>query len=126
MGQRPDSPARPPTAAGADAEALAAEFLKRRGLRILRRNFRVRVGEIDLVAEDGDTLVFIEVRSRASHAYGGAAASITMRKQTRIVRAAQLFLATTGADRPCRFDCVLLEGRAPDVRIEWIRDAFGT
>lgn len=125
MGRRPDGPAQPPTVAGADAEAVAAAFLQQRGLRILRRNFRVRVGEIDLIAEDRDTLVFVEVRSRASAAYGGAAASITARKQARIVRAAQLFLATTGADRPCRFDCVLLEGRAPDVRIEWIRDAFG-
>jgi putative endonuclease len=126
VGRRPDGPARPPAAVGADAEAVAAGFLQQRGLRILHRNFRVHVGEIDLVAEDRDTLVFVEVRSRTSRAYGGAAASITARKQARIVRAAQFFLATTGADRPCRFDCVLLEGRSPDVRIEWIRDAFGT
>jgi len=108
---------------GEDAERLAAALLSRNGLRIVSTNYRTRFGEIDLVARDGGTLVFVEVRQRRSAAFGGAAASITASKQRRLIRAARQYLASTGADTPCRFDAVLVEGDPP--RIEWIRDAFG-
>ncbi len=111
-------------AAGEVAEALAARHLERHGLRIVAHNFRVRGGEIDLVCEEGRTLVFVEVRLRRNTSFGTAADSITPRKQQRIVLAAQHWLQRHGgANRPCRFDCVVMDA-ADEARIEWIRDAF--
>ncbi|KPK20548.1 MAG: hypothetical protein AMJ67_00895 [Betaproteobacteria bacterium SG8_41] len=107
---------------GDSAEALAATFLQRRGLRILSRNYRCRFGEIDLVAESGRTLVFVEVRARRSDDFGGPGESITVAKRRRLVAAARHFLAAAG-DRAARFDVVLLRGEPP--QIEWITDAFG-
>ena len=108
---------------GAAAEDLAAGFLARHGLVILERNYRCRGGEIDLVAREGTTLVFVEVRYRRSGAFGGAAASVDARKQARILLAARHYLAGR-ADVPCRCDVVALDALDPG-RIEWIRDAFG-
>ncbi len=116
---------RPPprAAAGADAEALAARHLAQHGLEILERNWRRRCGELDLVARDGDTLVFVEVRLRRRGDFGGAAASIDAAKRARIVAAAGLYLARLPRTPPCRFDAVLLDALDP-ARIEWLRDAF--
>ena len=108
---------------GGPDEALAAAFLERQGLKILERNYRCRFGEIDLVAQAGATLVFVEVRARRSDAFGGAAASITAAKRRRIVAAARHYLAARGSARACRFDAVLLHGE--ERRIEWLEDAFG-
>ena len=103
------------------AEDQAARFLERRGLAVLARNVRCRGGELDLVCRDGKTLVFVEVRLRRNAAYGGAAESITTRKQQRVVLAARHYLAThPQSERACRFDCVLLDGET----IDWVRDAF--
>ena len=108
---------------GKRAEDLAARFLEQRGLAILARNFRCRGGEIDLVCREGSALVFVEVRLRRNVNFGGAAASITARKQKRIILAARHYLAAcAGADADCRFDCILLDGDAN--AIEWERDAF--
>ncbi len=106
--------------AGAGAEDQAARFLASRGLTIVERNFRTRLGEIDLVAREGATLVFVEVRYRASGGYGGALESVTGAKRARIVAAANQYLARLGAEPPCRFDVVALEEGAP----QWIRAAF--
>src|SRR5258708_26194203 len=112
---------RPPRAvAGARAEALAADFLVAQGLAIVTRNFRTRRGEIDLIARDGTTLVFVEVRLRRNPAFGGAGASITAAKSARLTAAARAYIATLGADPPCRFDAVLLDGLDPP-RIAWER-----
>ena len=110
---------------GDQAEALAAAYLERNGLRILERNYRVRGGELDLMALDGETLVFVEVRYRKSARFGGAAASIDTRKQQRLIHAAQVYLLKhpRQANRPCRFDCVLLD-TLQNVHIDWIKDAF--
>lgn len=110
---------------GEAAEALAADFLARQGLRVLVRNWRCRGGEIDLVAQDGATLVFAEVRLRRNSRFGGAAASIDARKRARIVLAARLLLASrpSWASRPCRFDAILLDG-LDAARIEWVKHAF--
>jgi len=105
------------------AEALAADYLQARGLRLRERNYDCRLGEIDLILADGPTLVFVEVRLRRSSDFGGAAASITAAKRQRIVRAARHYLSGR-PERPCRFDVVLLDALAPE-RIEWIKDAFG-
>ena len=108
--------------AGSAAEDLAARYLEAQGLAIVDRNRRCRAGEIDLVARDGATLVFVEVRLRASAAFGGAAASVDAHKQRRILQAARLYLASR-VDTPCRCDVVVLDRLDPAL-IEWIRDAF--
>ena len=111
-------------AVGDLAEGLAARFLEQQGLKVLTRNFRCRGGEIDLICRNGKTLVFVEVRRRRSASFGGAGASITRSKQRRIILAAQHYLpANAKTECDCRFDCVLLDGRAEN-HIEWIRDAF--
>jgi putative endonuclease len=109
--------------AGSAAEDLAARYLEGRGLAIVERNWRCRAGEIDLVARDGQTLVFVEVRLRTSAAFGGAAASVDVHKQRRILAAARHYHAGRG-DVPCRCDVVALD-RLDPARIEWIRNAFG-
>ena len=110
---------------GAQAEALAAEFLAGRGLAILERNWRRRCGELDLIARDGDMLVFVEVRLRRRSDFGGAAASITGTKRARMVAAASLYLAGLRRTPPCRFDAVLLDALDP-ARIEWLRNVVET
>ena len=108
---------------GKRAEKLAADYLLRRGLTIIGRNFRTRFGEIDLIARDGETLVFIEVRMRSSLHYGGALESITLAKRRRLVAAANGYLATLPREPPCRFDAVLLHTLDPG-RVEWRRDVL--
>jgi putative endonuclease len=108
---------------GAEAEALAAAFLEARGLKIVTRNYRCRMGEIDLIARDGPTTVFVEVRHRASQSFGGAAASITAAKRLKLLKAARHYMSRLRTFPQCRFDALLIEGDPP--RIEWIRDAFG-
>ncbi len=107
---------------GAEAEALAASFLAGRGLEIVARNHRCRFGEIDLVAREGATLVFIEVRARSGSAFGGAAGSVNAAKQRRIVAAARHFLARVRPEPPCRFDVLTIQG--PGGAPDWIRGAF--
>lgn len=108
--------------AGRAAEALAEQLLEGAGLQIVARNFRCRHGEIDLIAREGETYVFCEVRLRRSQAYGGAVESITAKKRARIAAAARYFL-TARPECACRFDVLLLQTLDPD-RIRWIRNAF--
>lgn len=107
--------------AGAQAEELAAAFLVAHGLAIVTRNFRRRCGELDIVARDGETLVFVEVRLRRNASFGGAAESITAAKRARLAAAAGLYLARLAQTPPCRFDAVLLDALDP-ARIRWLRD----
>jgi putative endonuclease len=102
---------------------MAAAFLEKKGLRVIERNYRCRLGEIDLIAREGATTVFVEVRQRASSAFGGAAASITSTKRQRLLRAARHYLSRLRTLPQCRFDALLIEGDPP--RIEWVRNAFG-
>jgi putative endonuclease len=117
------SPATPETTRdlGADKERLARVYLEGQGLRLVARNYRCRRGEIDMVMRDAGALVFVEVRYRAWDRYGGAAASIGLAKQRRLLAAASHFLQHLSLDLPCRFDVVAIG--AGD-RIDWIRDAF--
>lgn len=114
---------------GAEYEELAAEWLEARGWLLICRNFRCRMGELDLVALDGSSLVFVEVRARSHPGYGGAAASVSPRKQQKLRRAAMAFLRChpRWAGYPCRFDVIAWEPRqfAPDGTPQWIRGAFG-
>lgn len=109
---------------GPDAEQVALDFLLGHHLTLLARNYRCRFGEIDLIMQDGETMVFIEVRLRTSERFGGAAASITASKQAKLLSTARHYLAQLQHEPPCRFDAVLLSGRS-DSPIDWIRNAFG-
>lgn len=114
-------------AIGDEGEALALAHLQRAGLALVERNYRVargphaRGGEVDLILRDRDgTLVFVEVRSRASTSHGGAAASVGAAKQQRIVLAARHYLMRLPSPPPCRFDVVAIDAG----RVEWLRGAF--
>ncbi len=115
-----------PGARGRAIEDIAARTLERDGLRIVRRNYLCRVGEIDLVMRDGATLVFVEVRYRRSDSHGAGAESVDRRKQRRIARAASHYLQRhhDGDEPPCRFDVVCVSGDPASPRIDWIPDAF--
>ena len=112
---------------GDAAEALALAHLMRRGLTLVRRNYRVakgpgaRAGEVDLILRERDgTLVFVEVRSRHSMSHGGAAASVSASKRRSLLWAARHFLLAIDPVPPCRFDVVAIDGD----RVEWLRAAF--
>jgi putative endonuclease len=112
---------------GLHYEKRAREYLQRQGLEFLQANYRCRLGEIDLIMRDGDTVCFIEVRFRKSAAFGGAGASITPGKQRKIVKAARFFLLHHErlAERALRFDALLIQqqgGASPD--FNWIQNAF--
>lgn len=121
------SPSRASTQArGESAERLAEAHLARHRVATLARNIRCRGGEVDLVCIDAGTVVFVEVRLRTSARFGGAAESITVKKQQRVVMAARWWLAGAGcryADRNIRFDAVLLDRLDPG-HVEWVRSAF--
>jgi putative endonuclease len=108
---------------GSLAEQLAAQYLQQHGLMLLYANYSCRYGEIDLILQDGDTHVFAEVRLRSSSAFGGASASIDARKQAKIVRTAQHYLANLKHIPPCRFDAILMKSTDID-KIEWLKNAF--
>ncbi|CAG0997796.1 hypothetical protein BURK1_02649 [Burkholderiales bacterium] len=108
---------------GKAAEDLAADHLRRHGLAIVERNVRSRHGEIDLVARDGTTVVFVEVRLRRPGRHGDAADSITAAKRSRLIAAAGEYLARLPRTPACRFDVVLLDG-LDAARVEWLRDAI--
>jgi putative endonuclease len=112
---------------GRRAEELAAQFLRAAGCEILQTNFRRRLGELDIVARDGSVLLVAEVRTRATLAYGGAAASVDRRKQRHIARAASQLLQQRRdlAALPVRFDVIVVTdpGSSTPV-IEWIQHAF--
>ncbi|RYY74141.1 MAG: YraN family protein [Gammaproteobacteria bacterium] len=108
---------------GAMAEDHAEIFLKQQGLVIVAKNYRCKSGEIDLIMQHADTLVFVEVRLRTHQAFAGAAESVTIRKQQKIIKTAQYYLQqyqlTDKAN--CRFDVVAFgENGTP----EWIKNAF--
>jgi putative endonuclease len=111
------------------AEQLACKLLRKHGLKIRARNFKTPLGEIDIIAEDRNTLVIVEVRLRNNLQFGTAEESITTGKQRRILRATQIYLQREKIDsaRPCRFDAICLGGQnAPtSVKPRWIKNAFG-
>ena len=114
-------------ARGVEGEDRALQHLQRQGLKLVQRNYRVargpsaRGGEIDLILRDRDgTLVFVEVRSRASTGQGGAAASVGAAKRRSLVYAAQHYLQRLAVLPPCRFDVVAIDGE----HIQWLPAAF--
>ena len=111
---------------GRHGEDLACRELQRRGYDILARRFRTRFGEIDIVARDGATLVFVEVKTRRTAAFGGPTAAVNAAKQRRLVNMARSFLIGLGGPAPpCRFDVIGVTaspGRPPVLEV--VRDAF--
>ena len=113
-------------ARGDAAEAAALAMLQAHGLQLLARNAASRGGELDLVMRDGATIVFVEVRYRATRRFGGGAASVDAGKRRRLVHAARAFLAghPQMADAPCRFDVVDADGDPDAPTLTWLRAAF--
>ena len=110
----------PAQLAGADSEERAAAYLAARGLAIVSRNYRTRLGEIDVIAREGEVLVFVEVRMRSESRFGGALESVTPRKQRRIASAAQMYLRQFPRAPRCRFDVIALDAG----EIRWLKAAF--
>lgn len=105
-------------AIGQAGEDHALQYLQAQGLRLLERNFRCQLGEIDLIMQDGQQLIFVEVRKRASLSHGGAAASVTPSKQRRLLLAAQYYLQTLPHMPRCRFDLIAIDG----AQTIWLKD----
>ena len=109
---------------GKDAEAHACRYLQARGLQVVQRNYHSRRGEIDLVMQDKDSLVFVEVRYRRQSGFGSAAESVDRYKQSKLIACANHYIQTFPeiTRQPCRFDVVTMGGDMNS--IEWIRNAF--
>ena len=114
------------SARGARFESLASTYLEKNGLRIVERNFRFGHKEIDIIALDGETVVFVEVKGRTGSGFGSPGESVTRAKMRNIMKVAEAYLLRREmANRPCRFDvvCVSLDDNR-DARFEHIRNAF--
>ncbi len=111
---------------GDSGENTACNFLRNKGYKILQRNYRKKCGEIDIIAEENDELVFIEVKTRSSSDYGSPLAAVTPRKQQQIIKTAQTYLTETdNFDRAARFDVIaILQNDKTSPQIEQIIGAF--
>lgn len=110
---------------GKTGEEIARRFLKDRGYRLVKTNYRSRLGEIDIVCEDGETVVFVEVKYRTSERFGTPAAAVTPVKQERLRRLAEEFLIAHNLEsRPVRFDVLGIVSTARGVEIEHLLGAF--
>lgn len=112
---------------GKQAEALACAWLQERGLVVLERNYHCAYGELDIIAQHGDTLVFVEVRYRNSMTHGGALTSVDYRKQQRLIYTAQHYLQAHQItdEQSCRFDVVgMCHNRYGDWQFHWLPSAF--
>lgn len=113
-----------PTNKGQLAEQLACNYLQQQGLKLIEKNYRCRQGEIDLVMQQGDSLVFVEVRQRSQSGFGGAAASVTVKKQEKLRLTALHYLQQKAPRADARFDVIAIQGESTAQQIEWIRNAF--
>ena len=110
---------------GNKGEDLAVEYLMKKGYRILQRNYRFERGEIDIIAEDLDALVFIEVKSRSSHSFGEPHEAVTVHKREQIRKIAAGYLFTESIDeRECRFDIIAIQHTGSTVDIQHFENAF--
>ncbi len=111
-------------AVGTHYENEAAKFLEARGLKIIARNVSYSFGELDLVAKDGETLVFVEVKHRKQISHGMPFEAVTISKQRKIIKAAKAFIQRMPKTPFCRFDVISIMGTAPEHAIEHLKDAF--
>ncbi|MDH3282293.1 MAG: YraN family protein [Gammaproteobacteria bacterium] len=111
---------------GREAEARACLHLEEQGLSLAVRNYRSPFGEIDLIMQDRDTLVFVEVRYRTRGDFGSAAETVDARKQGRLRATAEYYLQNTprASKKPCRFDIVAITGDGGDSGFRWLRNVF--
>jgi len=111
---------------GQDSELMAEQFLRAKGYRIVARNLKTQLGELDIIAEDNGVLVFVEVKGRATEAFGGALLAVDRRKQAKLLKLAAQYLARHHlSDRFCRFDVVLVQGVPSEGGcIEHLQNAF--
>lgn len=109
---------------GSKGEMLAARFLLDKGYAVLHYNWRSGHKEIDLIAKERDTLVFVEVKSRSSELYGDAADAVTPQKMNRLISAAESYIRRYAVNLKFRFDVVTVIGNCEPYRIEHIEDAF--
>ncbi len=107
---------------GQIGEDDALAYLQQQGLTLVERNFRCKGGEIDLVMQAQDALIFVEVRKRADQNHGGAAASVTPAKQKRLIIAAHIFLQRYKMPPACRFDVIAIDG----AEMSWLKNAIET
>ncbi len=115
-----------PRLLGKEAEAAAEQFLRRKGYRILDRNVRVGRGELDLVARSGETVIFVEVKSRRTTRYGGVWYAVTARKERQLIQLAAQYLARHRLqNQSCRFDVLLYDAGGPGAPVlEHVENAF--
>lgn len=109
--------------AGKEAEERALSYLQQQGLKLLAQNFRCKAGEIDLIMQHREVLVFIEVKYRHTDQYGGALMSLSARQQQRIIKAASFYLMRYAPHAQARFDVIALEG---EHNLQWLPNAFTT
>ena len=102
-------------------EDVAVRYLEENGVEIIARNYRCRLGEIDLIGRQGKVLIFFEVKYRKSTNYGSSLQAVDVRKQKQIVRTAKYYLTYDRSDSYIRFDVIGIDND----RVEWIKDAFG-
>jgi putative endonuclease len=107
-------------------EKLALKYLKKQGLKFLENNFHSRLGEIDLVMRDKDSIVFIEVRFRENTAFGDGLDTVNKRKQHKLIKTAQLYLIHKGLYEkvPARFDVISISGGKLKPELSWVKNAF--
>lgn len=106
-------------------EDAAARYLEQRGFRVLERNWRFRQWELDLVCRDGDTLVFVEVKTRSANTMGTPADGLNRKKQARLVKAASQYLTKNDLwDEPCRFDLAAVVDTGKSMDVEHMENAF--
>jgi len=112
---------------GSVTEQFAEKHLTQQGLTIIDKNFHCRQGEIDLIMQEDETLVFVEVKYRKSNTYGGAIAAVSFAKQKKIKYCAAFFLHKAQLNEyntPCRFDVIALEGDINNPKVTWLKNAF--
>lgn len=106
-------------------ETLAAQYLTARGYRLVCRNFRTALGEIDLIAHEDDTIVFVEVKTRLSARHGRPSEAVSYHKQRKIIRMAHVYLSRiNGWHQPCRFDVIEILWHETNPVLNHIRHAF--
>ena len=111
---------------GNTSEEIALEYLIAKGYRLIQRNFRCKTGEIDLIVQKDDSLVFAEVRSRTGTAYGEPSESVNRKKQNKIRKTARYYLYCNPSFEKyyCRFDVLSIVWQEGEAKVEWIPDAF--
>ena len=110
---------------GKESESMAARHLKKNGYKILEQNYRTKLGEIDIIAKDRDTLVFVEVKAKRSDRFGHPKEAVTLKKQRKISQVALIYLsATNQRNAKARFDVVAILATEDSTSIEIVKNAF--